>query len=232
MQAVLADGGEGASTQTEVADGHALGSVAPDLSGAEAAPTAPPAVDPPGGRRGVLRRRSLLVGGAALAVLAVGGVTFVAVKPFEGTGDEETVANQPGTALAPVERRTLTPRTQVNGTLGYAGHHDVVSRVEGTLTALPAIGQVVNQGEVLFGLDAAPVLLLYGALPAYRDMPAGSSTADLTGPDIQQLNAAPGGVGVRHDRGTGPQLEHLQLAHQASGEEAAGGVRGQEDRAP
>ncbi len=34
------------------------------------------------------------------------------------------------------------------------------------------------------------MLLLYGAVPAHRDLPAGSTTADLTGPDIQQLNAA------------------------------------------
>ncbi len=54
-------------------------------------PQRPPAVDPPGGRRGRLRRRSLLVGGAALAALAAGGVTLVAVKPFNDTGDKETV---------------------------------------------------------------------------------------------------------------------------------------------
>jgi hypothetical protein len=78
----------------------------------------------------------------------------------------------------------------MNGTLGYVDDADIASQVEGTITALPAVGRVISQGEVLFAVDNTPVVLLYGSVPAFRDLPAGSSTADLTGPDIQQLNAA------------------------------------------
>jgi Putative peptidoglycan binding domain/HlyD family secretion protein len=78
----------------------------------------------------------------------------------------------------------------MNGTLGYAAGPDVVSQLTGTVTALPAVGQVIGQGQVPFAVSNTPVVLLYGTVPAYRDIPAGESTADTHGPDIQQLNAA------------------------------------------
>lgn len=53
----------------------------------------------------------------------------------------------------------------------------------GTLTALPAVGQVVQPGDVLYSVDGSPVVLLYGAVPAYRDLSAGA-----TGSDVEQLN--------------------------------------------
>jgi HlyD family secretion protein/Putative peptidoglycan binding domain len=52
-----------------------------------------------------------------------------------------------------------------------------------TVTALPAEGQIVNQGEALFALNAEPTMLLYGPTPAYRDL----STASEEGPDVLQL---------------------------------------------
>jgi peptidoglycan hydrolase-like protein with peptidoglycan-binding domain len=143
-------------------------------------------------RKRRLGRRSVLVG-LLSAVVIGGGATFVITDPLERNSEEESEGNAAApssTALAEVEQRTLTARSQMNGALGYAAGQDLFCQVDGTVTGLPAVGQVIGQGEVPFAVSNTPVVLLYGTVPAYRDMPAGSSTADTTGPDIQQLNAA------------------------------------------
>jgi peptidoglycan hydrolase-like protein with peptidoglycan-binding domain len=84
-----------------------------------------------------------------------------------------------------VTRRSLASTTSVNGTLGYAGSHDVVNQVTGTLTALPAVGDVIEPGDVLYRVDGYAVVLLEGSTPAYRVLVPG-----MTGPDVRQLNAA------------------------------------------
>jgi hypothetical protein len=85
--------------------------------------------------------------------------------------------------LATVQRRTLSQTTQFNGTLGYAGSYTVLGLARGTVTWLPKAGHVVLQGQVLYRVDDAPVVLLDGATPAYRDLAEGA-----TGADVAQLN--------------------------------------------
>jgi membrane fusion protein, multidrug efflux system len=55
-----------------------------------------------------------------------------------------------------------------------------------TFTALPAIGQVVQQGQPLYALDSRPVPLLYGPVAAWRAFSPGMQD----GPDITELNQA------------------------------------------
>ncbi|MGH9243471.1 MAG: efflux RND transporter periplasmic adaptor subunit [Acidimicrobiales bacterium] len=149
---------------------------------------AEPGANVPPARR---RRRRLMVSVPLLALLIV-GVTITALRRSEGSngGAGTPVGSGVGTSLAEVEQRPLSSQTQVDGTLGYAGDVDVVNQADGTVTALPALGQVVNQGEVLYRVNGAPVVLLYGATPAYRDLAAGASASDVAGPDVQQFNAA------------------------------------------
>jgi hypothetical protein len=73
--------------------------------------------------------------------------------------------------------------------LGYAGSYSIVNQAQGTITALPAIGQIVSQGQVLYQVNGSPVVLLYGSTPAYRTLSEGASASDVTGPDVQELNA-------------------------------------------
>ena len=49
----------------------------------------------------------------------------------------------------------------------------------GTITGLPAAGQVIRQGQVLYRVDEAPVVLLYGAMPAYRALAEGATGEDV-----------------------------------------------------
>ncbi len=53
-----------------------------------------------------------------------------------------------------------------------------------TFTSLPTVGQRFNQGQVLYQVNAQPVVLLYGSTPAYRALSEG-----MTGPDVTELNA-------------------------------------------
>jgi multidrug efflux pump subunit AcrA (membrane-fusion protein) len=129
------------------------------------------------------RRRRVIAGLVALA-LAVG--TALAVWPFgRGRGQgNEGIDNGSPTSLATVTRGSLSSRTSVNGTLTYAGSHSVVNQAAGTLTTLPAVGDVIEPGEVLYRVDGDPVVLLAGNVPAYRTLFQG-----LSGPDVRQLNA-------------------------------------------
>jgi Putative peptidoglycan binding domain len=125
-----------------------------------------------------------------LLVVVVGVVLAVTVKPFANSGSPGTgtADNATPTALATVTRRALSSQRDENGTLGFAANPDgspyrVVNQAKGTLTALPAVGQVVRPGAVLYRVANEPVVLLYGQTPAYRALSEG-----MEGPDIKELN--------------------------------------------
>jgi hypothetical protein len=100
-----------------------------------------------------------------------------------GGGGKGSRGTGSATMLATVQRRTLSQTTQFNGTLGYAGSYTVLGQSRGTVTWLPEPGQVIHQGQVLYRVDQAPVVLLYGAVPAYRALYEGAA-----GADVAQLN--------------------------------------------
>ena len=128
-------------------------------------------------RRGWAFLAVVVVLSAAGAVVAVSGV-FGADGPSNASSD-----NGFATSLARIERRSLSRQTQFNGTLGYAGSYTVLGQAQGTLTWLPRVGQVIRRGQVLYRVDQAPVVLLYGSTPAYRVLAEGA-----TGADVAQLN--------------------------------------------
>lgn len=128
-----------------------------------------------------------------VVVLAVGvPVAYVlGVGPFHRTtpATSGVVDNAAATSTATVARRDLSSQTQVNATLGYAGSYSVINQTRGVVTALPATGRVVRQGEVLYRVDGSPVVLLYGSTPAYRSLAEGQEASDVTGRDVAELNA-------------------------------------------
>ena len=114
---------------------------------------------------------------AAGAVVVVGGV-------FDGDGGGSAPSgNGSATSLTTITRRSLSQTTQLNGTLGYAGSYTVLSEEHGTVTWLPRAGGVIRDGQVVYRVDQAPVVLLYGRIPAYRTLAEGA-----TGADVAQLN--------------------------------------------
>jgi hypothetical protein len=139
--------------------------------------------------RGRRRGRRVLVGGAAVAVVAAAGVAVAVTGPFAGAGHAGGGPAAGGgypTSLSAIARRLLQSQTSVSATLGYAGSYTVTGHGGGTITWLPAAGRVIREGQVLYRVgNGTPVFLLYGTVPAWRDLSAG-----VHGADVRQLNRA------------------------------------------
>lgn len=103
-------------------------------------------------------------------------------------GQVASQVNDAGTSTAPVQRMTLSQTTSLNGTLSYTGDYTVLGHIAGTVTWLPSLGRVIEQGQVLYRVDGSPVVLLYGSIPAYRTLVAGATAAEMSGKDVAQLN--------------------------------------------
>ena len=132
-------------------------------------------------RRARPRRRRLTVG-VLVVVLAAGAVAaFVLVgRPQASTADDSAADLPPGRAT--VTRQTLHDSHTADGELGYGTATTAVSRLPGTLTAVPDSGTVVTRGTALYTVDGKPVVLLHGAMPAYRPL-----AVDTEGQDVRQL---------------------------------------------
>jgi Putative peptidoglycan binding domain len=136
----------------------------------------------------------VVLAGAGLAGADAAGVLRGA-KPAGGS-------NAYATSVATVRRGSLTSQTQESATLASAGSYSVVvpgaSSSSGggapgsgsagsgtqTFTSLPQAGQIIRQGHVIYEVNQTPVVLLYGGVPAYRDLSEG-----MTGGDVRELNA-------------------------------------------
>jgi hypothetical protein len=70
----------------------------------------------------------------------------------------------------------------------------------GTFTWLPRVGRTVYQGQRIYDVSGSPVVLLYGAVPAYRDLSEG-----LTGADVTELNTALVKLGYATRAALGPR---------------------------
>jgi hypothetical protein len=132
----------------------------------------------------VRRKTWALIVAAVLAIaIAIGGVAVMSsAKQAVAAGSQLLVGS------AQVQRRTLSAMVSEAGTLTYRAQSDgspysVIDRAGGTYTKLPAAGQVIRQGHVLYRVDDRPVVLLRGSTPAYRTLSAGAS-----GPDVAELN--------------------------------------------
>jgi hypothetical protein len=126
-------------------------------------------------------RRHLAVVAVLIVVVAV--VVVAVTDPFGSGGAGGSEVNDGGTTLQAITRQALSSQTESSGTLGFAGSYSVINGASGTLTWLPAVGQVITEGGVLYRVDGAPVILLAGDVPVYRALSDGTS-----GADVEQLN--------------------------------------------
>src|ERR1700722_9162246 len=130
------------------------------------------------------RRRLRWLAAATLAI-AVGAVLAVVLLSSGAGARHESPTGVPtGDITAAVTRRTLSESSTVNGTLGYGTALELYDRLGGTFTWLPSVGAVIGRGGTLWRIDDAPVVLMYGAVPAYRTLKQGVSD----GPDVTELN--------------------------------------------
>ena len=159
-----------------------------------------------------MNRRRLTIGVAAgVVVVAVVGIAVAASSGDSGSAESGPKSSE---TLQPVTARTLEDTTDVNGTIGYGAATTVAltagvvlvlqqrrrvrtpaansaasassssSSGAGTITALPAVGTVVQPGQSLAEVDGAPsAFLMVGTRPMWRTLKAGVDP----GPDVQQL---------------------------------------------
>jgi hypothetical protein len=196
---------------------------APAAESQTAEPQAVEATSPPGARR----RAGWVAAGVAV-VLAAGAAAAWRAGVFSPAAASGGQPGGPAPATAAVVRGDLSASTPVAATLGYAGSYTVTGSGGGTLTWLPALGQVISQGQIVYQTgNGSPVVLLYGTVPEWRVMSEGT-----TGADVAQLNhdlvalgdassgnvAGPGWDYFSAATGSGVQLleEHLGVTSPAA----------------
>jgi len=114
-----------------------------------------------------------------LVLLLLAGLLAACGSP----GGPEPAATA-GPATAAVRQGSLNGQVSQNGTLSYAAQADgsdypVVNQAAGVYTKLPAVGQVINCGQVLYWVGDDPVRLLCGSRPFYRDLAEGDDGWDV-----------------------------------------------------
>ena len=126
----------------------------------------------------VSRRRTLRIAGALVLVSAVAVAGYAVLIP-KSQADE---AAPPPPTVA-VTRGSMIAETNVPGTLQYATRRPITAGPAGVVTELPTPGAAIGVGGVLYRVDTRPVILLSGALPAWRDFATGMDD----GEDVRQL---------------------------------------------
>jgi hypothetical protein len=162
----------------------------------------------PGGRRGRRRWVTVTVAGVVVVVLAASAVWLAGGFGARGRSGSGNGAGLYGSTTQTVKRETLSAQTTLSATLGYAGSYTVSVPSSGSsgssarFTWLPRAGRVVRQGQVLYRTDnGVPAYLLYGRVPAWRELAEG-----MRGADVAQLNrdlVALGYSGSGHIAGLG-----------------------------
>ena len=124
------------------------------------------------------KRRVIIGAGIAVVVLAL-----IAVGCIWWGGRAQT--NRPATIrTAKVERTNLVSAFVIAGTLAYGQVHSLGGG-GGVVTKVPQAGQEVRTGGVIMEVEGAPVFLLQGDLPLWREVGPGVS-----GPDVAMVRGA------------------------------------------
>ncbi|BCY06092.1 efflux RND transporter periplasmic adaptor subunit [Actinoplanes sp. L3-i22] len=126
-----------------------------------------------------------LVAAGVTAYVLLGGLPKAEDPAQAGSGDQPA-------ATADVTKATLVDKESHDGSLGYGDTTALATRLSGTVTWMPAVGATVARGKPLYKVDSDPVLLLYGSLPAYRDLRSGDK-----GTDVKQLEQNLWALGYR-----------------------------------
>ncbi|WP_053227385.1 efflux RND transporter periplasmic adaptor subunit [Solirubrobacter soli] len=146
----------------------------------------------------------------AAAAAAVLGAAIVGVVLLSGGDHPAAAAQGPAADTVKVERGALSAMVSQGGTLTYRARSDgspypVINQARGVYTSLPENGDKVACGDVLYRVDEKPVVLLCGAIPAYRDLRVGER-----GKDVRQLNRNLRESGSGFTSKTSKALERLQ----------------------
>ncbi|MET8747736.1 peptidoglycan-binding domain-containing protein [Streptomyces sp. NPDC004728] len=115
------------------------------------------------------RRGPLYVSVGIVLVVAVSGAGALGLGGGGGDEDRAAARQRTGKEVA-VARTTLREQAELEGDLGYGHEVPFLVKASGTVTWLPATGEKIKRGEAVLRVDDRPVVLLYGALPVYREL--------------------------------------------------------------
>lgn len=137
-------------------------------------------------RRGVV----IAVSVALTMIAAAAGIGIASALQ----DDKEAAEAKPTIALttAAVTKGDVTVETQAQGTLQYSSQRPVNSGLSGVVTSLPAVGSLIGTGGTLYTVNTSPVILMSGAMPAWRDFATGMTK----GEDVRQLESNLAAFGV------------------------------------
>jgi len=121
----------------------------------------------------------LLLGIAVGAALAAVAITFA---DLDGADDAAAITDDLSLADAPVEQRDLIEEVEWLADLTYGTSVDVTAPTAGIVTATSDVGAVLRRGDVVVEIDGQPVTVMYGQVPAWRDL-----AEDDEGEDVLQL---------------------------------------------
>ncbi len=141
------------------------------------------------------RTLAVLAGVAAVSLVAGLGLSRLVLNPAEAAA--RTAPPEAGPITVPVESRELSNDVTVRGDVVFDDAVDL--RVEtadlgerAVVTGqVPTVGATLDAGSVALEIAGRPVLVLPGGLPTYRTLGLGVS-----GPDVLQLKAALGALGI------------------------------------
>jgi hypothetical protein len=119
---------------------------------------------------------------ALVIAIAVVIAVVLGTRSPSASGNHDSRSQASGSTI--VQRRDLVQTDTESGTLSYADPRTVYDGLSGTITWLPAVGQVIKPGQALYRVGGVPVILMNGTTPAYRDL----NSSDSDGPDILELN--------------------------------------------
>ncbi|MFI6942540.1 peptidoglycan-binding protein [Streptomyces sp. NPDC050418] len=114
------------------------------------------------------RRGPLWIGIGVVLVATVSGVGALGLGS-DGSEGEAAAQQRAGRTVA-VARTTLTDQAELAGNLGHGPEVPFLVKAAGTVTWLPGTGAEVKRGQAVLRVDDKPVVLMYGALPVYREL--------------------------------------------------------------
>jgi peptidoglycan hydrolase-like protein with peptidoglycan-binding domain len=140
-----------------------------------------PDVPPSAPRR---RRRRAVISVVAVVVVgaAVAATVLISTSSGADTSSSSSTVNK-GESTAKVIRGDISSTDTVASTLSYASTRPLLNQASGVLTSEPDAGSVIDRGGVIYRVDDQPVVLMFGDVPAYREM----STSSTAGPDVAEL---------------------------------------------
>lgn len=123
-----------------------------------------------------MSRGRLLVAAAVAAWVITSAALIVTHHPAAPPANADV---NPATWV-PAARQDLERRLVLNGDLGYGDRRTTRALIAGTVTSAPSSGTLLEAGTAPISVDGQPVILLDGAVPAWRSISWGATGSDVT----------------------------------------------------